>query len=220
MSSSRFSLSWTFETPTIVGLAVSLFALPLLAVIPASMVDLGPLPSIAIKWGVAAGVLAIVLGWEGRSLASVGARSPDWWDALWVPATFAIALSAFLFGDPLVEALGLRMEEGALLEGKSVTLALVSAVTAGITEEILFRGYPIERFVEAGFNVYGAGAVTWLLFTLGHLPGYPAGNVLLIAIAGAVFTAVYVWRRTLTAVVGAHILLDVTGVLYAAFGAP
>jgi len=101
----------------------------------------------------------------------------------------AVSVVVFAFTDPLVNALGLSTEQG--IEQPSLAYGIFSALTAGVTEAVLFRGYPIERFVEAGYQPAVAGAVTWAVFTLAHaVSGYPLRNVVQIAALSVVITAV------------------------------
>ncbi|MFP4591124.1 MAG: CPBP family intramembrane glutamic endopeptidase [Halobacteriales archaeon] len=111
----------------------------------------------------------------------------------------------------MISALGLPTQEG--IEPSTLLVGLIGAVTAGITEEVLFRGYPIERIIDGGFPPLAAGAATWALFTLAHAPTYPLGNVVQLALVALVFTAAYIRLRSLFPVMVGHIVIDIVGVL-------
>jgi membrane protease YdiL (CAAX protease family) len=52
---------------------------------------------------------------------------------------------------------------------------------------------------------------TWMLFTLAHLSGGGAGQVIIAAFGGLVLTALYFWRGNLWANIIAHWLTDGAG---------
>lgn len=194
---------------TAIGLLLSLFALPLLA---ASNVVENPLLGDALAWAIAGVVVVIVVHFESAPLSSIGVVRPRLRDVGWAAGLAVAAIGVFALTSPLIEALGLPTREG--IAAPSLVVGLVGAVTAGVTEEILYRGYPIERFVEAGYRPLVAGGLTWALFSLAHVgSGYPAGNLVQIALAGLVITAVYVRTRSLFPVVLGHVVVDVVGVL-------
>lgn len=193
---------------TALGMAIALFALPLLAALP---LDLGHLLGDAIKWLLVALLLGIVFVVEGEPPSAVGYRRPRLADVGWALAVTVLGVGAFVASEPLITALGLPTREG--IPQPSIVYGIASAVTAGVTEEILFRGYPIERLTDVGYRPLVAGGLTWLLFTLAHAPSYPAGNLVQIALVALLLTAVYVRTRSLLPVVVGHALVDVVGVL-------
>lgn len=207
------------RTVTLVGLGVALFALPLVG--PTANLLGADLPTeseVVVPWIFALVVVGIVVAFENRPLSSVGVRAPDRWDLAYAVGAFLAALLALAATSPLVSALGLTTTEGSTLaDGTSVGLALLGAVSAGVVEELLYRGYPIERLLEATDSTLLAGTVPWLAFTVAHVPGYPLGHVLQVSAGALVFTVVYLRRRTLFAVVAAHVAVNVAGVLSAVY---
>lgn len=194
----------------LVGLPVAVFALDALGASP-------PAPWGAVFKLAVGGVVVAVVWHERRSWAALGVRRPTRWDLLWVVGVFSLGLAGFALTAPLVEALGLTVQEGALLAGNSVGVAIFAAVVAGLVEEPLFRGVPIESLARTDLGLLRAGGVTWLLFTVAHAPSYPAGNLLQTAVVAAVFTAAYLWRRSIVPLVIAHVALNVSGVLAASY---
>ncbi len=204
-------------------LAVALFGSPLLAwLADRGTVALDPVGEVAVRWLLVALVLGVAVGVEGRSLAGVGFRRPDRRDAAYLVGTAAAALAVFAATDPLVGALGLRVAgdggAGGVGAEAGPGLALVGAVTVGVVEEVLFRAYPIESLLDATDSALVAGAAAWGGFTLAHAPAWPLGNLLQIGAVAAVFTLVYLRRRTLVPVVGAHLAVWVLAVLGRGYG--
>ncbi|MFC7076863.1 CPBP family intramembrane glutamic endopeptidase [Haloarcula halophila] len=206
---------------TICCLALSLFGLPLLALLTETGgLSVSPLAQIALQWLVVALVVGVAVGYNGRSFAEIGCRRPGWLDVGYLLGTAVVALVVFVATDPLVAALGLPVESGAgaMSAGVGIGLALASAVTTGIVEEVLFRGYPIERLLAYTGSPLVAGGITWGAFTVGHAVVWPLGNLLQIAAVSAVLTVVYLRRRTLVPVTGAHVLVWVLAALGQVYG--
>ncbi|WP_135806499.1 CPBP family intramembrane glutamic endopeptidase [Halorussus marinus] len=219
----RTSLSKVAQVPpvTLATLGVSLLALPGYAWASTALgLNAPPLVTVAVQWTVAVGVVAVAVGVEGRSLASVGFRRARRGDALALAGAAAAAMLVFAATDPLVTALGLpvRGDSGTLSTGVGLSVALVRAVTTGVVEEVLFRGYPIERLVEYAESPLLAGVVTWGAFTAAHAVAWPLGNLVQISAVAAVFTVVYLRRRSLVPVVGAHVAVWALSVLGRVYG--
>ena len=201
------------------NLALSLLALPLIALLGERVVEIGPIAELAVQWGLVAAVVGVAVSGEDQSFAEIGFRRPTWGDLGYTLATAVAALLVFAGTDPVVEALGLPVagDAGTMTAGVGVGVALARVVTTGIVEEILFRGYPIEGLVAYTGSPLVAGGLTWGVFTFAHAAVWPAGNLLQVAAVAAVLTAVYLRRRTLFPVIGAHVLvwaLSVMGQYY------
>jgi membrane protease YdiL (CAAX protease family) len=195
---------------TAATLLLALLGLPALAVLDRTVgLGIGPAGRLGVEWLLAAAVVGLAVGVQGRSLPTVGFRRPGWADLGYLLLTAAAALVVFAATDPLVAALGLPVSDdaGTMSAGVGLGLALAGAVTTGVVEEVLFRGYPIELLLDATDSPPVAGGVTWGVFTLAHAAVWPVGNLLQVAAVAALFTVVYLRRRTLVPVVGAHVLV-------------
>lgn len=205
----------------LITLTISLFALPGFAVLTRRVAT----PDLAVfqfgvQWAIALAVVALATRVEGRSLPSLGFRRPEWVDLAYLLATAVATLLVFVVTGPIIESFGLPVRDGATAMGGggALAVALASAVTAGVVEEILFRGYPIERLLDATGSPLVAGGITWGVFTLAHAVYWPLGNLIQVSVVAAVLTVVYLRRRTLVPVVGAHTLVWVFAVLGQFYG--
>jgi membrane protease YdiL (CAAX protease family) len=199
----------------------SLLALPAFALLAETLpIARSPAAELAVQWGVAVLVVGTAVAVENRSFAAVGFRRPAWVDIGYLLGTSAVTLFVFVLTDPLVSALGLPVgdDAGTLATGVGLGLALMGAVTTGVVEEVLFRGYPIERLLEHTDSSLVAGGLTWMAFTVAHTVVWPLGNLLQIAAVAAVLTLVYLRRRTLVPVIGAHVLVWAFAVLGRFYG--
>jgi membrane protease YdiL (CAAX protease family) len=211
----------SLDRPTILGLLAALLGLPALSLVfQASSADPGPTVGTVLQWLPAVFVLGVTLRWEDRSLRSLGLRRPEPVDLAYLLAATVLGFLALAATGPLVESLGLAQSDrtGLGVREAGVGVALMRAVTVGVVEELLYRGYAIERLAEYTDSVLLAGALSWGVFTVAHAATWQAGDLLQIALAALVFTGVYVRRRSLFPVVGAHVLIWLLGVLGTIYG--
>lgn len=167
-------------------------------------------------WALALIVVGIAVRDEKLSFADLGFRQSALIDLGYILVTAVGILLVYTGTPPLIEALGLPVSEsGGLVNASAgIGVAIAYAVTIGIVEEILHRGYPIERLLTYTDSPLIAGGVTWIVFTAAHAMSWPLGNLLQTALVSAVLTIVYLRRRTLVPVVGAHALVWVYNPCY------
>lgn len=167
------------------------------------------------KWvGTAAAVLAWVMLVERRPLSSIGIRKPGWDTFGWaLVMTAALVASMVLSYNLILPALGLELNRVATKSITDTTLAAQVAlfVRAGVTEEILFRGYPIERLLELTRSKWIAALVPGILFIAGHYLFWGVGQLVVVAFGTVIFTLFYLWRRDLICCMIAHISADLIG---------
>jgi membrane protease YdiL (CAAX protease family) len=118
-----------------------------------------------------------------------------------------LASSVYLaFGGDLDNLAAGDDEGGVALTAPSMAVAYVISLTAGITEEVVYRAYAITRLEELGWR-RAAYVVPGAVFTLLHLyQGVLA--VLLIGAVTVAFTWLYRWKRSIWPVMLAHALFD------------
>jgi membrane protease YdiL (CAAX protease family) len=105
-----------------------------------------------------------------------------------------------------VDDLGRDDDDRVALSAASLAIAYLIALTAGVTEEILFRAYAITRLEELGWR-RAAYIVPGVVFAIVHVyQGLIA--VALIGSITAVFTGLYRWKRSVWPVMVAHALFD------------
>ena len=90
---------------------------------------------------------------------------------------------------------------------------VMAAVGGGTVEELLYRGYAVERLATLSSSYLVAGVVVVLIFGFAHLPFWGPGPSLSTLITGGALTAFYIWRQDLIANAIAHALTDIVGLL-------
>lgn len=176
-----------------------------------------PLFAHEILWWVGvATLLTYVLRVERLPLASIGWRKPRVWDLMIaIPAgILMVAVVVFMYS-VVFPALHLRMNvvEMSKLAATPFWYRFMLVTRAAVAEEVLFRGYPIERLFELTKSRFVAGAISWFAFTIMHLSGWGWPQLLVAGTGGLILTALYLWRRSLIANIVTHWIADGTGFL-------
>jgi len=91
------------------------------------------------------------------------------------------------------------------------------SITAGICEEIIFRGFLFLYFQDVlGLSLYAAVVLSSLIFGLSHY--YQGlGNVIRVSIVGALLAVTYAISDSLAVAIALHIALDLGGLYMGAF---
>jgi membrane protease YdiL (CAAX protease family) len=197
---------------TNVGLAIALLGIP--AIVTAHRL-LSPDPTASsgivvrelLILSLTAFLIWLVRTRERLPLSSIGirvnavGRSLAWGLGLAVIAF--LVLLACLAG---FSVLGVHYGEGTAIS-RALPVTLLTVIRAGISEEVFYRGYALERLQSITGSKWIAAGVTLLLFSAFHYRQGPAG-LLLAFVLGGVFTAFYLWKRDLVATMFAHFLVD------------
>lgn len=162
-------------------------------------VHAGDLWTAELLWWVAVLVLLdYVLAAERRPLSSIGFRRPRGWDIGW-GLIFGIALlvGAGVIDSILLPALHMQINLSTYqtIMGAPLGYRVALVTRAAVCEEILFRGYSIERLREWSGSVWLAGLVSVVVFTLLHLSSWGAPQLIVAGYGGVLLTVLYVWRR-------------------------
>lgn len=100
--------------------------------------------------------------------------------------------------------------------GTFTLIAFGTALMAGVSEEMLFRGYLISRLERLGLPGWVCVVGSGLVFGLVHWPGYGLLSALSKGIFFGIPTGLYFWkRRNLGPLVAAHGLMDFFGFMLA-----
>ena len=161
------------------------------------------------KWFAAGALLLFILVGERRGLGSIGLKRMRLRDAVVVVIGVA---ATFVLSAVLIAAWGHTIPSGSgtrVIERLPLAMRLHLVLNVAVTEEILFRGYPIERIEWLTGRTWLAAGISWALFTFLHYPFFDLRTVVVGTAPGAlVLTLIYVWRRNLPTNMVVHLLLD------------
>jgi membrane protease YdiL (CAAX protease family) len=173
----------------------------------------GSLESDLRKWAFAGLVVGYVLVVEGESLSSIGVEPMApvpfaGWVVVGTLGTWAAAVAA----DGVYGYLGLTTPEGFIEDQleRPVRARVVTAVTAGVTETVLFQAYPIERLAPLLGGRPAAGAVAFLAFTGAHHAGdtFSLEETVFIGVPALSVTVLYVVTGNVLVIAAVHALVD------------
>lgn len=168
-----------------------------------------------IIWGWVGLMLLYVGKVERRPLSSIGFRMPGVWDGVLGALTGVLILVALGLIYYVLFPL-LHWSEQQQISQVAVMprwLSVLVVVRAAVSEEILFRGYAIERLQELTGSRSIAGVVSCLVFTLDHIGFWGWHHVFIAGLAGALLTLLYLWRRNLWINMLAHFMVDAAAFL-------
>jgi membrane protease YdiL (CAAX protease family) len=167
--------------------------------------------SLVCKWVAAAAVVAVVVFGERRSVQHVGIRRCR---PRWLLVASACAPLVTVMNVVAARATPHSTETLFSLAHLSILAKVALIITAAITEELVHRGYLMERLLEVARRPAVAVAVSAAMFAASHVPAWGVSFGLVGAVpAGVVFAVVY-WRTRSIAVTGIlHVLVDAPLVL-------
>ena len=180
------------------------------------VVDLPPLQAHEVFWwALSAIVLLYVVLVERLPLSSIGLRRPTWGTLGAVLAGAVLMLGASIVIGLILAKLGLAINRAALdkLLAQPWWFRLLLVTRAGVVEELLLRGYGMERIRELTGSRFVAALVTLAAFTLAHLSYWGVAQLVVAGVAGLVLTLLYLWRRELIANMTVHFITDAVGLL-------
>ena len=173
------------------------------------------------------GIVAVVvwvyvwtLRCEGYTLSRLGFGRLSW-----LTPVLAVALALFfilIFGPFAYWALarlGAQDFSAGLvaLHQFPISYLVVTVIIVGAVEELLYRGYAIERLADLTGSYPMAGMLSVSAFFLAHVPlwGWAAASTTIVS--GGILTLLYLWRRDVVALALAHITTDLYGIVASQF---
>jgi membrane protease YdiL (CAAX protease family) len=196
-------------------LALGFFSLPVGAWIHQDSGLVNRLAYELIVWAWVAGVLLYVVRVERRPLSSIGFRAVGVKDAS-IAVVAGILLLAVLALISFVVFPALHWSEShqqAAVLALPYWLNVLIVVRAAVSEEILFRGYPIERLEELTGSRAVAGVLNCVVFTVDHISFWGWHHIFIAGAAGAALTVLYFWRRNIWVNMIAHFMVDAAAFL-------
>lgn len=160
---------------------------------------------------------ALMLFWvvrvERLPLSSIGLRRPSRVTLGWGLAAAVVLLATVMLTFAVIgPALNLKQNMAATASIVQVPLwlLLLTPIVAGVTEEILYRGYAIERLTFLTGRRWIAGLIAGAAFLVAHW-SWGGLQMILVAFATVILVGLYQWRRDLACCMLAHVLTDLIG---------
>lgn len=166
------------------------------------------------------GFIALAPRWRGASLRALAGKFPLSWRS--IACDLGLAIAYLIAANIVLETLGhILAHIGPSTEGEALknllpqtilenAAFLLLALTAGICEEIIFRGYLQHQFTAWTRNAAAGIALQGILFGVAHAYQGSA-QILVIAVYGWMFGSLAYWRKSLRPGMAAHFLQDGIG---------
>jgi membrane protease YdiL (CAAX protease family) len=178
--------------------------------------------TVLVEWPLAAAVLAMVALDPGIDAAGLGLVWPSGDRTGTVAGMVAAASAGAVIGAVVVRRAAAKGQTVPGTEAVEAKLprtrrerwwALAVAVTAGVCEELLYRGFLIALFAALGLPVWAAAVAALAVFAVGHVY-QGARGVAGVTVLGALFTGAYLLSGSLLPGIWLHVLVDVRGLLF------
>ena len=203
-----------FGAWTACGLVLAMFGTPLFLWL--ARVDVGDATGIgsylareAVVFAMAGALLLLVrfgerrpwssIGWHGDRLGGVVG-----WGLLGAVACFVALLGCMVLAQALHWKVGLQQPPK---WDPPVWAMAITVLRAGVTEELFYRGYALERLITLTGSRWIATALTVVPFALFHYRQGPAG-IMIAAVAAVILSLMYLRRRSLPTVMVTHFSVD------------
>lgn len=150
---------------------------------------------------------------ERLKLSSVGLIRPDRKTFGWgLLATILLIVTVMLSFAVIAPMLGLRQNATATAALVEVPLWLfiLTPLVAGFSEELIYRGYAVERLEFLTGRPWLAGLIAGTAFLLTHW-SWGGAQMIIVAFATVILTGLYMWRRDLSCCIFAHTAADLIG---------
>jgi membrane protease YdiL (CAAX protease family) len=164
----------------------------------------GPASVLLWNWLAVAALLFFIMKVENAGPSSIGLKRPNrgdlfWAICFWMISTIASGMLNAIW--PPAQSSGMAT---VLALPFLVLVALI--VTTSTTEEILFRGYPVERLRELTGSIWPAMLISFTLFVLPHVQFFGPQWLLYNGVGVILFYVLYAWRRNLWSCMLMHFL--------------
>jgi membrane protease YdiL (CAAX protease family) len=177
-----------------------------------------PLPGIMLQFVTASALGAIAFGINKRPVEFFQIRGIGWSDIGAALLAFVAVLALLALAKPVVNHFG---DFGTASPADDYVdsplwFGLLTAVTAGVFEEFIYRGFVIEELGELIRSRQVAAVVSVVFFAAAHYLSYGwTPELIYPGLAGAVITVLYFSRRNLLICMLLHATIDSLGVLVA-----
>jgi uncharacterized protein len=160
------------------------------------------------------GALAYVVRAEHVPPRAIGLRTPRASTLAWGVAGFVVLVAASVVLTTAAAQLGVKQDSRVLeaLASRPLWLMLLVAATAGLTEELAFRGILIGHIGALARRPWVGAFASVLLFSALHVNGNWI-QFFFVLPSAVILTGLYLWRRDLVACMIAHALTDMLGLL-------
>lgn len=167
-------------------------------------------------WALTLAVLAVVRLGERRPLSTVGLGRFTLGSLGFGLLAGVLAIMAFPLCAIVLNLLGVQSQAAAgvaAMGALPLWARLLTLATAGVCEEVLYRGYPITRLQALTGSRIVAVILPGLVFVALHAPSWGLAHLLYVSVVTVIMTVLFLWRKDLWSNIIAHIVTDAVPLL-------
>jgi membrane protease YdiL (CAAX protease family) len=168
-------------------------------------------------WTLTLAVLAIVRMGERRTFASIGLGRFTFGSLGFGLLAGVLAIFAFPVCTIVLSLLGVQSQ--AVMTGVTTLVSLplwarlLTLVTAGVCEEVLYRGYAITRLQTLTGSRIVAVLLPAIVFIALHAPSWGVAHLLYVSVVTVIMTVLFLWRKDLWSNIIGHLVTDAVPLL-------
>jgi membrane protease YdiL (CAAX protease family) len=164
--------------------------------------------NLVFDWFVVLALALVVTRVEHRPLSSIGWRAPTR-RQLGLAAIAGVVLLCLAVVTAAPHGHGVGAHGFARLLALPLPERVALWISSAVSEEVVFRGFLIERTAEVTGALWAGGVVSSLAFAAAHVTYWGAAYAIIAILPGAViFTLVYLRTRNLPACMVLHLIVD------------
>ena len=162
------------------------------------------------NWVIVVILLSVVFFWEKSSLESLGIKKFNCKDLIWGFIALIVGFIIFFISDVFVNSLDFVSQSSERVHFLSIPfiIRIFMVFSTGITEEIIFRGYLIERTNIITNSLIFSSIISIIVFTIFHIPFWGIIGALQVGFWAIPITILYVRLRNLPICIVIHIIYD------------
>lgn len=167
-------------------------------------------------WALTVAVLLICGIGERRPISSVGLGRFTLGSLGFGLLAGLLAIMAFPVCAMVLGTMGVQSQAAsgvAALGTMPLWARLLTLATAGVCEEVLYRGYPITRLQALTGSRILAVLVPGAVFVALHAPSWGVAHLLYVSVVTVIMTVLFLWRKDLWSNIIAHLFTDAVPLL-------
>lgn len=169
------------------------------------------LHSIIFRWSEVVFIFLFIKVAEKLPLSSIKLVALRFGDFLWGFVGFLVGLIFLAGAGAIAEKFHLQYDTHyrSLLLSLPIGWRFATVFTAGVTEEIIFRGYLLERIAKLTHRLWIGVVLSSIVFMALHIPFWGKFAPIGIGAWTAVVIGLYLWKKSLYPCIIMHVLNDV-----------
>ncbi|MHC5226638.1 CPBP family intramembrane glutamic endopeptidase [Enterococcus sp. LJL99] len=168
----------------------------------------GMIGNIIWNWFIVALLFFYIFRVEKRTVASIGLKKPTGDDLKWafyfwgMSNVWYVVLNFFFPQSELNEGIS-------TITSLTLPLVLLLVITTAFCEEVIWRGFLMERIYELTGYIWLGASISFVIFIIPHIQVFGYEWLIYHAFGSSLLYVLYVWRRNLWSTILLHFLINI-----------